>query len=90
MDAVEVSGLLAIIGAQSKPLRLDLALKVNRQIYEATIIAATEGWVLDLRDDKETPLPGSGDVFPSQEGAIVCAMLQSLEASRQQPLPRRS
>lgn len=82
MDAVQVIGLSALTEAPSKPLQLELTMSAGGELYHAAIVAEEGGWALHLRDGEHTLLPRSGDHFPSQESAIVCAMLQCLDFRR--------
>lgn len=83
-DLVQIRGLSAILEEGSEPSYLDLRLRSNEREYRAVILLAGEEWTLNVRDEAGRSCPGSGEMYVTQSGAVLAAMLTALELSREE------
>ena len=82
-DAVETSGLSALLAASTELRYLKLALRCNSHTYHATIQAAGSDWLVTVVDDEQATMPTMvGDALVSREGAILAALLEVLQANQ--------
>lgn len=82
-DAVEVSGLSAILGDDETPAFLELGLRCRDRLFRAVIMAAGEEWALSLRDERGQSVADEPELYPSQSSAVLAAMLIALHAAGQ-------
>jgi len=81
-DMVEVLGLSVILDDDVQPPYLDLTLRSGGKTFRAGIMAAETEWALSVREDGGAHLPSDGELYATQEGAILAAMLIALQVGR--------
>lgn len=90
-DAVEATGLSALLAPEPGLECLRLTLRCNGHAYHATIQTAGSDWLLTLLDDELVRTPAMiGDVLISRERAVLTALLEVLRASLPRPLDREA
>lgn len=86
-DTVSVTGLFPLLDEDETPAYLELGLRCRGRSYRAAILPVEEEWALSLRDESGRQLPGERDLYPTQVGAILAAMLTVIDARQGEGLP---
>jgi hypothetical protein len=81
-DAIRIEGLSVLLDDDIQPPYLELGLGCGGQTFQAAILAAEEDWAVIVRDENGRPCVGDGELYATQAGAILAALLTALETSR--------
>ena len=80
-DLLEVRGLSALLDFDEAPLLLNLWIRVADRAYRAAILPADDEWAVRVSGESGESLPGSGQFFTTQYGAVVAALLIALQGT---------
>jgi hypothetical protein len=81
-DAVEVSGLGVLLDDDPEPPVLELGIRARQSTFRCTVLAVEEEWALNVRDERGVNLAADVELWATQAGAILGAMLVALDSAR--------